>query len=873
MFEKRKMFLALGAVIACTHTIPCIAAQLPGSPDQEIAGNIQIDESALHTLDFSNDSKLGDSLLAVLQPVLSEAQRFEMRSAFDNGRVVPNSFDPDRSVMVEPTALVLDNESTLDDIVSAYEILSDGTVDEFRISLVQGVADLYGLQVAVSDDDSNPWLIGLGVLGGAAAAGGMGGSSESGGSDNGTYRDTIEAPAYLAEYQAQQGLSASNVANLNSYGYTGQGVKVAVVDTGIDAAHPEFAGRAIYGTDFGGSTGGYATDQVGHGTHVASIIGANRNASGMRGVAYDAQLYSYRTANDAGSLVGTSTDAASAAVFRQHVTDGIRVSNNSYGSSTAITSVSEAQLRASLPQSIQALGQAQAAGTLFVFSAGNETRAQPSFTGALPARIPELAGGWLVVVSVDTNLRETLYTNRCGIAAGFCVTAVGGGDSPANSGVYGAQANTGGYVRLSGTSMAAPQISGLAATLVEKFPSLSATQIANRIKASASLDGLVSYDGCTADTCSESYMRQVFGHGLPHAAVAGGLMGVYTFPRGNTLDAGVVDLSRNLLALPGGVPTNVINALRDEKFVVFDSFDGARFEVSGSQIFVAKTAAVGPSLSNSISNHGENPTGISTRTFSASEHYQVAFSLTEGPARDVSGASGFWGSKADLFKGMTSLTDAPVIQSQWQLGFDDVVLMPFAKASPDGSNFGSGAILAMRSEDQNIKTMVGVEFDHVQMSLGATSTATLPISRQSISFGAVTDLSQEWSAFGGYTISSLSDNATSFGALGLSAVDTSKGALGLHWDGRSAELVFGVHRPEEMRSGTLTFLTPTGRDREGNIYWSSRSFEARSSGYLPMFLSSKYNPNEVLEFGFSISESAVSPGILGAALLNFGVKF
>src|SRR6056300_566676 len=104
MFKKKKMLVALGAVIACTHAIPCIAAQLPGSPDQEIAANIQIDESALHTLDFSNGIKLGDSLLVVLQSVLSEAQRSEMRSAFDNGWVVPNSFDPDRSVVVEPAA-------------------------------------------------------------------------------------------------------------------------------------------------------------------------------------------------------------------------------------------------------------------------------------------------------------------------------------------------------------------------------------------------------------------------------------------------------------------------------------------------------------------------------------------------------------------------------------------------------------------------------------------------------------------------------------------------------------------------------------------------------------------------------------------------
>ena len=133
--------------------------------------------------------------------------------------------------------------------------------------------------------------------------------------------DTPVSVNYAPELSKQYGLGLIGADTINSAGYTGSGIKVAVVDTGIDSSHSEFSGRTIYGTDFGGSANGYAGDEDGHGTHVASIIGANKDAVGMRGVAYDATLYSYRVANDSGTLSGLNSDSKKATVFNQHVTD------------------------------------------------------------------------------------------------------------------------------------------------------------------------------------------------------------------------------------------------------------------------------------------------------------------------------------------------------------------------------------------------------------------------------------------------------------------------------------------------------------------------------------------------------------------------
>ena len=403
-----------------------------------------------------------------------------------------------------------------------------------------------------------------------------------------TYRNTIEG-VYGTEYNNQVGLAQINAVTLNNYGHNGSGVKVAVVDSGIASSHAEF-GRTIYGKDFGGSTNGYGSDEDGHGTHVASIIAGDRDGSGMRGVAYEATLYDYRVANDAGSLVGLSDDNSFAAVLNQHVTDNIRVSNNSWGTSngTSITSISEATLRSSLSKTITAAKAAIDNGTLFVFAAGNDDNSQVDLFGGIPHRISELSDSWLVVVAVDPDNKETRYTNRCGDAAAFCLTAPGGGDSQSSNGIYAAD-NDGGYIRYSGTSMATPHVTGLAAALMSKFPSLTNAQIATRIKTTSSLATLTSSSGRTLASHGEAYMQSVFGHGLVNATAASASIGSLNIGTGSNLFSGSkIDLSKSKMQLPYGLSASIKRAILADEFVAFDSFDGAEFIVTGNTVFEDK---------------------------------------------------------------------------------------------------------------------------------------------------------------------------------------------------------------------------------------------------------------------------------------------
>ncbi|WP_027463901.1 S8 family serine peptidase [Deinococcus ficus] len=139
------------------------------------------------------------------------------------------------------------------------------------------------------------------------------------------------------------GMTGADIAQ-NELGLTGKGVKVGVIDSGIDVDHPAFQGRIVAGYDFVGDDygkdGKYVAvpdnnpdDCGGHGTHVAGIIGGNdpsntRNGVGFKGVAPDVSFGAYRIFGCSGS----SYDDVILAAMERSYTDGMQVVNMSLGS-------------------------------------------------------------------------------------------------------------------------------------------------------------------------------------------------------------------------------------------------------------------------------------------------------------------------------------------------------------------------------------------------------------------------------------------------------------------------------------------------------------------------------------------------------------
>ncbi|WP_159589746.1 autotransporter domain-containing protein [Chelativorans xinjiangense] len=146
-------------------------------------------------------------------------------------------------------------------------------------------------------------------------------------------------PAADAEYSRNWGMPMINALPAYLQGYTGKGVTVAVIDTGLDVNHPEFAGRISEALRNFGTEKERAPDDVshtddedgkinGHGTHVAGIVGAARDGKGMHGVAYEATILPLRAIGTETDDDALSPDMAAVEYAARHKVD---VFNASYG--------------------------------------------------------------------------------------------------------------------------------------------------------------------------------------------------------------------------------------------------------------------------------------------------------------------------------------------------------------------------------------------------------------------------------------------------------------------------------------------------------------------------------------------------------------
>ncbi|MBE1492431.1 S8 family serine peptidase [Plantactinospora soyae] len=253
-------------------------------------------------------------------------------------------------------------------------------------------------------------------------------------------------------------------------GYTGAGVTVAVLDTGIDGKHPDLAGRVVAAENF---TEGVEDDRdlVGHGTHVASTVAGNGAASGgrNRGVAPDATLVNGKVCVDGGCMDSWILAGMQWAVTERQA----KVVNLSLGGL-------DGPETDPLEQAVTELSARY--GTLFVVAAGN-------FGADASVGSPASAPAALAVGAVDRSDALADFSSRgpaIGTAAvkpdltapGVDITAARGAD-----GRFGSPGEP--YATISGTSMATPHVAGAAALLAQQHPDWSGEQLKRTLMAAA----------------------------------------------------------------------------------------------------------------------------------------------------------------------------------------------------------------------------------------------------------------------------------------------------------------------------------------------------------------------------------------------------
>jgi subtilisin family serine protease len=225
-------------------------------------------------------------------------------------------------------------------------------------------------------------------------------------------------------------------------------IVIAIVDSGVNPDHPEFAGRLVAGYDYVNNDAD-PRDDHGHGTHVAGIAAAGLNGVGTAGICPQCKIMPVKVLNATNG--GTWSLVAKGILFA--VDNGARVINLSLGATINTTTLQSA------------IDYAEAHGVIVVAAAGNMGREVNFYPAAIP---------YVIAVSgtdrSDGRWSQSNYGSFVDVAA------------PAVS-IYSAYHSS--YATMSGTSMASPFVTGLAALVLSRQPKLKPAQVLDLIAGNA----------------------------------------------------------------------------------------------------------------------------------------------------------------------------------------------------------------------------------------------------------------------------------------------------------------------------------------------------------------------------------------------------
>ncbi|CAA7618657.1 putative Subtilisin [Candidatus Terasakiella magnetica] len=669
-----------------------------------------------------------------------------------------------------------------------------------------------------------------------------------------------------SEYTRNWALAAVKAGDANAAGWTGKGQTVAVFDTGINFLNSELGGKLVTGYDAVlGRIDAKPTDVQGHGSFVGGIIAAPRNGVGMEGVAYDAKLMSIRIANSNGSI--TLSDKSLAAGITYATINKAGVFNNSWNSSASIQDYqayygknTAAAITASLGQSIAAWQTAVNAGTIVTWAAGNDGKAQPGFYAGLPELYASLQKGWVVAVATDQTGKIASYSNRCGLTAAWCMAAPG---SNLTSVYY-----AGGLATGSGTSFAAPVLSGAAAVLKQRWATLTNSQILSIMFSTANKSGIY------AD-------KATYGQGMLDMAAAVKPIGTITIPGVTTSAAAAASVAVTSGAFGGALVKSsgsliVLDAYSRDYAAPVSAFVATQAKPYDMDIGMAGLGQRLTQVANSggltfaMVGSSENPAFDSTSTMP-----KFVMSLSQGPmtttaahglgsahlfggiAAEIDGAGTLaqgsainsaylgmagrdsWGSSWSApFVGDTRLTIAGIYgtiadkPTEW----NQLATNPMAKASEAAV---TGAALRISKLVGTAKLSAESGMVHESNSvLGSVSEGMMSLGSsadtQYVGFHAEAPLVGTWTAFAGYEAgrTNVQGSADSLvtGMKNLTSDAWSIGVTGTNTLANNDRVTFVVSQPMRVNGGTANLNLPTSQDENGIVSYTGYSQNMTADG-------------------------------------------
>lgn len=439
-------------------------------------------------------------------------------------------------------------------------------------------------------------------------------------SDTGTDYQTSEYH-YMSGGNSNHGLSRVCASTAYANGYTGQGVDIAVLDTGIAVnsysgtiQHYEFGddnqstptSKVVLGIGSDAANQYWSNvddsipeDRHGHGTHVASIVAGVKDDYGMHGVAYNARLYPIKMMDPWGVA-----HYATAWAYHRTISYDVDIANHSYVLGDNLQIGDTCNSRESCESFFDANHRSEeyfydflnymssVDDIMQVFAAGNDSLNNPNIIGGSCIYDNDRKELCVIVAALGIDGKIADYSNRCGLASSYCISAPGSQILAASWDWINDEPNT--YERMSGTSMASPMVAGGLALIKEKFTSLTNQQIIDRLFATA----------IDHDVYSQS---SIYGHGLMDLGAATSAIGTLQLISNSslTLDqfgSTYLDVNENSFAANSSYYAGLKDSLKNKTIELYDSFDRGNFTVYLDSFFVNDNIMKKYSISNHLNN-------------------------------------------------------------------------------------------------------------------------------------------------------------------------------------------------------------------------------------------------------------------------------
>ncbi len=674
------------------------------------------------------------------------------------------------------------------------------------------------------------------------------------------------------------------------YGFSGDGQQIAIFDSGYDTDHYTYQGKTI--STFGTLTADNSNNSalLNHGNFVASIAAGYLDTSysgtaASHGVAYDADLH-LASYDQKGSETyypeqwANALDNASNAVVQNNswgFTNSKYNSSTSYTSSTLATLSSNTGLTAnatSIDSYITSLNNFQDHGVIVFAVSNTSSYDDVDVAVALPEIYSQLEEAWINVVNIDItgSAGNESYTRKsapCGSTAEYCVAADG-------QYISGALSHSGGLsyfsaVGSTGSSFAAPQVSGAVAILAEAFPSNTPEQWTDRLLASAdnsmcTASGNVSFaNGITHAYCS------AYGHGVIdiYAAlrpITSSRMQESILVGSNIETAAVHNLNKSNFSNGLIFGDSVSNSFKGKKSYFYDALYGA-FEYSFDNHLVTEKPK---RISNLESYFNENKfKSFSTSVDNSETMLNYSFIVDENnylvPEEGISysvsnnnyNLNTSYNYPLDINLGYVSSDDIDIFNN------NENILLPYLTSKDNSYNVSTNifngkdshiSLGYMQTEDKFSLDKKGYVLSYV--NLKKDSAILTGITTENGGFldnkfnGAFSlDENDNPTNFIGFRQNAkLGKNELMFvSSYGSTKVSTSPNSLITNIDNvnttsfsanlsrkellnKKDRLIFSISQPQRVENGVMTYLVPKLNDKDGTLNYNQHETKLKPSG-------------------------------------------